>query len=465
MKLSWFVLAAAAFAQAPSPRLVTLHVIATDAQGARVTDLTAADLQVTDQGKAVQIAAFRNLAPRPAAPPAAREVNNTPPAALSHPMVILFDLLSISTGSRQPAIDQMVRSLEHMEAPDAVYFYVINLLGELVPVHAIPTAPPAAAAAPWTREIRALLEHATGPVAADENPIQRDILRRIEVTYAAFERLAAGLEPIPGRKNILWLTDGVPCVIQTSTTPWDCRPTLNRTAAKLVQAGIAVNPVVMENLGDTEVTSTYQQFTDLTGGKLYPPADIERAIAGSIELNRSSYMVQYAPPANAWDGKLHKVRVTSTRKGVTLQSTQGYMAEKAAPPAPNEQDRNRALFSAPFDDGDIPVSVLTSPAAQPKTVHLRITLDPRDLLLLPQNDRFALQVTLHVAAYLPGNRMQAYDPTVVNVGLTAEQRDKMMRDGIHLGNDVLIPEGVERIRLLVVDRAANRVGTVTIPVK
>ena len=36
--------------------------------------------------------------------------------------------------------------------------------------------------------------------------------------------------------------------------------------------------------------------------------------------------------------------------------------------------------------------------------------------------------------------------------------------GFVLGNDVLIPDGVHKIRLLVVDSAADRVGTVTIAV-
>ena len=40
----------------------------------------------------------------------------------------------------------------------------------------------------------------------------------------------------------------------------------------------------------------------------------------------------------------------------------------------------------------------------------------------------------------------------------------MSHDGIHLGQDVLVPDGVKKIRLLLVDRMANTAGTVTIPV-
>jgi hypothetical protein len=36
------------------------------------------------------------------------------------------------------------------------------------------------------------------------------------------------------------------------------------------------------------------------------------------------------------------------------------------------------------------------------------------------------------------------------------------RDGIHLGQDVTVSENVHKLRLLVVDRAANLAGTLTI---
>jgi hypothetical protein len=135
------------------------------------------------------------------------------------------------------------------------------------------------------------------------------------------------------------------------------------------------------------------------------------------------------------------------------------VAEKS--PAPiNEKDRNMALFQSPFDASEIAVAVTVSAAAQPHTVHLRITLDPKDLLLIPQNDRFHAQLSLHVVAYLADNRLQTYEPTPVNLTLTADQVAKMSRDGMHLGNDLLVADDVRKFRLLVMDRASNLVGTV-----
>ena len=465
--ISLALVASAAFAQVPAPRLVTLNVIATDAQGHRVTDLTAADLQITDQGKASPIVAFHNEAPaEPAAAPLVREFSNRPAPAVSHVQVILFDVLNLSMAGRQPAMDQIARALENLEASDSLYLYLLNLNGELAPVRGLPdVAPdPRPAAVPWTKGVRPLLERALGPVAAVQHEIQRDVARRVQSTYAALETLAAGMAPLPGRKNILWMTFGVPCALDTENGQrWDCRPNLNKVAVKLDEANVAVSPVTLQSATDPEIRSTFQQFVELTGGKLYAGGDIERAIPDAIELLRSCYRVQYAPPANGWDGKPHKIRATSTRKGVNLQSKQSYIAEKS--PAPlNQVDRNRTRFTSPFEAADFALSVVASPAAQPRTVHLRITLDPKELLLIPQNDRFAAQLSLYVAAYLPDNKLQTYEPTPVNLNLTAEQVEKMSREGMHLGNDVLVAENVRKIRLLVLDRTANTAATVTIPV-
>ena len=203
---------------------------------------------------------------------------------------------------------------------------------------------------------------------------------------------------------------------------------------------------------DVESNVTLQHFVELTGGKLYGGGDIERAVADAMETARSSYRVQYAPAGNNWDGKVHKIRVTSTRKGVTVQAMQSYTAEKSAAPA-NE----KAALQNPFDGTEIGLRVGVTPGAQPRMAHLRIGIDAQDLVLAR-----GVQLTFYVVGYLPDGRVQEYAPLPVNVNLTPEQKDKIARDGLRLGHDVTIPEGVKKIRLLVVDRASGTSGTVGI---
>ena len=170
------------------------------------------------------MAAFRNDALR--APSAAREISNRPAPALSRIQVILFDVMNLSLASRKPAIDQIVRALEKLETSDSVYLYLLNVEGELAPVRALPDVPSdRERPRPWTRQIRPMLEQAVGPVCGGAAVIDRDVVLRVQKSYAALEILAARMAPMPGRKNILWITFGVPCNLpQENGQIWDCRP-------------------------------------------------------------------------------------------------------------------------------------------------------------------------------------------------------------------------------------------------
>lgn len=459
MRLFGIVLVAcAACAQS---RLVTVNFSAVDAQGHAITDLTAAEVQVTDQGKPAPLVAFRNEALRSAV--VGREYSNRPAPAVSRIQVILFDVLNLSLSNRQQAIDQTVRALEKLESSDSLYFYLLNLKGDLSAVRALPeTAPdPKPAATPWTRNIRSLLEQAVGPVAAVQPAIQRDVMLRVQRTYAAMEILAGRMAALPGRKSVLWMTFGTPCALPLENGQrWDCRPTLAKVAAKLDEANVAVDPITLQTgLVDVENNVTLQEFVDRTGGRLLASGDIERSLPESAQMARSSYRLQYAPAGN-WDGKEHKVRVSSVRAGVTLLAKQSYPAAKTV-----EAARGVDPFQSPFDASEIALSVAATPGAQPHTLHLRIGIDTQDLLIVPEKDRFTADLVVSVTAYLPDNRLQNYPPLPVHLNLTAEQKDKIARDGMHLGQDVTIPEGVKKIRLLVTDKAANTAGTVTIAVE
>ncbi len=165
-----------------------------------------------------------------------------------------------------------------------------------------------------------MLEQAVGSVLTVRREIAADEALRVKKTYAALEGLGARMSPMPGRKNILWITLGVPCDLpQAGGQVWDCRPTLSQLTGTLDAANVAVSARSLPAgaaAADPESNVTLQQIVDATGGKFYSGGDIERAIPDAIDLARSSYRAQYAPAANNWDGKPHKVRATVARKGV-----------------------------------------------------------------------------------------------------------------------------------------------------
>src|SRR5207244_1818139 len=109
------------------------------------------------------------------------------------------------------------------------------------------------------------------------------------------EILAGRLAPLPGRKTIDWISAGVPRSLHLENGQiFDCLPNLRQAANRIAQANVSVNPFSqLEASTEPENLVTFQEFADLTGGKLYQGDDIERALPDAIEASRMSYRVQY----------------------------------------------------------------------------------------------------------------------------------------------------------------------------
>jgi hypothetical protein len=230
---------------------------------------------------------------------------------------------------------------------------------------------------------------------------------------------------------------------------------------KLDAANVAVTPLnQLPSSGDTTNLSTLQEFAAFTGGKIYAGGDIERDLPTALETGQNGYRIQYAPAADSWDGKLHKIH-TSVRKGITLQIKQSYLAEKPGP-AVADKDRALALFQQPFDNTNIALRVTATEGAQPRALHLSLSIDAQDLVLGRQDDKTLAELTLYFAAYLPGDHIQTYDPIPVHLSLAAPQLETVMRNGLRLGNDLTVPEAATKLRIVLVDRA-GAAASVTLP--
>jgi VWFA-related protein len=316
-------------AQQPSPgtRNVGLNVIALDSQGNPVDDLTAADFQVSDQGKPQRIVSFLSSAdPKQlsaASKPGGRGGSS---GTLVRPLVILFDLLNANLSNRGFGKDEIERALEHMEASDFVYLYLLTNSGDLYPVHPVPsrTAETAPDTTPWTAQIRPMLEDAVNKVYGLRPVDESQVGIRIESTYKALDLIASVIGPIPGPKNIIWITHGVPTIVRLrGGEPYDYSPRLQRLATAIDRAGISITVVNQGSDAASGSLNTLEQFTELTGGQI-STRGVETAISSATTAARSAYRIEYVQPVA--DDKFHKIKVTCTRKGVRLQTKQGYYA-------------------------------------------------------------------------------------------------------------------------------------------
>jgi VWFA-related protein len=503
-----FALALAAsglLAQAPTPGpLVRLYPVALDVSGQPVTDLTADDFKIVDQNKPETIFTFRKPRNEPAARLDTLEFSNRASGVTPHTTVILFDLMNQSQPDRLDTWHALDKSLPQLESGDSLYFYLLNLEGELVPIHAI--GPRSADDATWPHDVASILDKAM-KAASHGRPVQLGQEDQAKRTFHQLEVLATQLAAFAGRRDIVWITAGMQNAYNTKlpcSGDWvDCALYVPHLAFTLAQANVAVSPLSYsrdittsvggmmtmdtkmnpgkdqlvgnkdQNMAQTQGAQgadpalDLTQMARLTGGHLYLKQDIRVTLKQVATNAAGAYEIAYAPAADDWDSKFHVIRVACTRPGVKLQWRERYFAlPDSRPPIERMKAALMGAFQSPTDLAGIGVRTKLEPMEGDKLgVHLAIRVDPSDLLLREQGGKFSGALYLLISDR--SNSAPLGEPAVLELkpDLTAEQYKTVLKEGLPISQDHPMSDAVRQVRVIVLDENTNAVGSVTFPVK
>ena len=469
-------------ADAPA-RPVTLTVVAVDNRGDPVSDLTAADVQLQENGKSQQIAWLRHIDTRSRrpAPLGPNEFSNRAEGDAGHATAILFDLLNEHFDARGPAWNELIHALEPLESSDGLYLYLLTMNGRLFPVHGLPGPEPPAGRAEtdaWTRQAKPLLDQAMRAVMM-ARPIEILIDERIRMTYTALETLAGSMAGIPGRKNIVWITHGVPISLspQVTGTDWiDFTPYLRQLSQKLERASVSIYPVqqippgmAMQGTPEAQHTGlgdedTLQEFARYTGGRANASNSIRDALKQAMNDTRTGYRLGYFPAGVSRDGKFHKLKITCARKGVRIQAKEGYYAWPEQPFS-DEWERQAlvAAATAPMDAAEIGMRVMATRTSRQEG-NLAVHVEAADVLLTREAAQYTGELKFMLAAIEGDRTAQGSSIATLGLKLTEAQYDDAMKNGIAFQQAISIPAAAQKIRLAVLDARSGAAGTVTIPV-
>lgn len=324
-------------------RLVILDVVATDDKGQPVTDLKAEDFTVLEDDKPQQVIDFSFQQPSRLPPSelklAPNVVTNAPlyPSASSL-NIILLDAINTEFASHAYAQEMLVKYLESGPAiqPTAVY----ALDGRLILLHDFTTD---------TKALRDVLVHfrRSGPthipdVYAMASPFTRVGSYQVSaqgrnVTFNAMRFLAHSLAGRPGRKNLIWLSEGFPISLYPEVTMGegafvieDFSPLVEKIADELMSAQVALYPIDAAGVSINDRFSAQTAMISMaerTGGKtFFNRNDIDRGVRTSIDDGSTYYNMQYYPQNKKWENRFRKIEVKVSRPGVHLQYRDGYYA-------------------------------------------------------------------------------------------------------------------------------------------
>ena len=292
-------------------RMVDLNVVALDGHGAPVTDLTRDDFRIADAGKPEAIAFFRHRdsAAKPAPRLAPGEYSNRSAANVPRATLIVFDMLNQKFGTRGATNNDLIHDLQSVESADYLYLYILTVNGSLFPVHGLPGAegeasPPGGE--PWTRLIKEMMDKALKDVLqVREAGVVQDVEWRARMTFRALDALGADLSRIPGRKSIVWLSDGVPIELGPRRSEngdfVDFTPLLRQMTEIMDRSNVSIYAVRRIMMGSSDNINAPDSSDSVAGRRGMPggPAAGPNPYDGSKAWLRSIY-----PPISPADGRM-----------------------------------------------------------------------------------------------------------------------------------------------------------------
>ena len=382
MGLACGIATAALVAQAPptfraDTHLVEVSVVVHDKAGEPVTGLTRDDFSLLEDGKEQPIemfsvdgrvlirngaAAAAGAATEPLAALAAGEISNRLDAGVRAGAVtaILFDRVNTRIEDQHPAREQIAKFLGQIRPDDRVALYSLEWDRVRV-LH------------DFTNDATSLLRALSWPAAADRAPDDPDLAgwishtseamsalmvqNRASVTLDALVGVAQHLAGVRGRKNLIWVSSGIPWAITDENIPIP----VGRAARAVDDANVAIYPVdarglvgnagvapaetmpevaamkgkvtskpIIPERGVAQPVANFEVMKALaanTGGRAFINSnDIKTAIRSAIDDGRMTYVLGYYPSHGKWDGAFRQITVKVKRPGVEVRHRKGYRA-------------------------------------------------------------------------------------------------------------------------------------------
>jgi VWFA-related protein len=343
---------------------------------------------------------------------------------------------------------------------------------------------------------------------------------RVMFTLEAMRGLARAVSGYPGRKNLVWLSGSFPVQIEpdpASTDPFrnerGFESQIRATSSLLATSRVAVYPVDVRGLqskgidisvataenqimtdvvpgvahGVTSATpsalgttmnaetvalsndrTTMKTIAEQTGGEAFVNTnDLRRVINRSLDDGSTYYTLAYTPPKQDESGGYHRVVVKTPNKNLKLAYRRGYYS---IPLTTESGAVGTAALRAALQPGMPPATsmLLTASIALPdatrKDVKIDYIIDSNgvDFADVPDNKKRA-QLDCMVIAFDSSGKEVAHASDTLDAAIPANIYATVMAYGLPAHQLISLPPGKYNLRIGVMDRTTQQIGTVDAP--
>jgi VWFA-related protein len=349
-------------------------------------------------------------------------------------------------------------------------------------------------------------------------------------TLDLLNQLASYLSGIPGKKNLIWLGNGIPDMVWNGCQDW--RLPLQQTYDLLENAQVTVYPVdpigiraplapaltgSPSSYGEQAATQntdwlaglaknhlSMEAVAESTGGQaFYNTNDIAGAIAKAADVGASYYTLSYVPPSVGYDGRYHAISVKVDRPGIHLLYRKGYSDEDPAliehPPeklfgfvtrdtrptfptadplaaamSPTSPPATKILFDVRVEPSTEPVRP-TDPEVigfleeklkkEPLTRYEFLYTVPVDQIAFADEPEAVHRGALEfvVVAFDQTGKQVTMAGQTMRMPLSGDEYQQFVQQPFQFMQQIDLPPGAMTVRVGVLDKLSNKVGTVEVP--
>ena len=345
--------------------------------------------------------------------------------------------------------------------------------------------------------------------SASTNEDSRSDMRAL-ITLAGFKALGESVAAYPGRKNVLWLSEGFPVSLapdeSLSKSPQNSMKNyllaLQETSERLSSAQMAIYPIDIRGLqsmgiaisssgeaavgrqggrsryGDLinrqslELQRTHEAMEEIaeqTGGVAsYNSNDLRAAMQRSIEHGATYYTLAYVPENKKWDGAYRHIQIKVAQPGVHAQYRQGYYAVSGRKDSLNVA-RNALVAAMQPTMPESTVLLLRVKVSPPDTKRPTVAIDyavyAPDLTFTdaPDHRKHGKVEFVAVAWDKKTNQAAGSVSQTMEIALKPENYQAFLRNGLPAHQELQLKEGTYTLRLGVMDDNSTKIGTLDIP--